>query len=122
MQGRFRSIFLIAFIFLFCACKQNEVRQIPVSDFFKTPEKSFFKISPDGKYISYLKPYKDKQNIYIRSLATGAEQMATNFTDYSVRDYSWTFNNQIVLPRISSRWTSSGSIRLMWLPKGKKPG
>jgi dipeptidyl aminopeptidase/acylaminoacyl peptidase len=96
MQGRFRSIFLIAFIFLFCTCKQNEVRQIPVSDFFKTPEKSFFKISPDGKYISYLKPYKDKQNIYIRLLATGAEQMATNFTDYSVRDYSWTFNNQIV--------------------------
>jgi hypothetical protein len=83
-------------LLLFCACKQNEVRQIPVSDFFKTPEKSFFKISPDGKYISYLKPYKDKQNIYIRSLATGAEQMATNFTDYSVRDYSWTFNNQIV--------------------------
>ncbi|MBD1395484.1 alpha/beta hydrolase family protein [Mucilaginibacter glaciei] len=81
---------------LLCACKQNSVRQIPVSDFFKTPEKSVFKISPDGEYISYLKPYKDKQNIYIQSLATGAEQMATSFEDYSVRDYSWTFNNQLV--------------------------
>jgi dipeptidyl aminopeptidase/acylaminoacyl peptidase len=97
MQARFRSFFFITVILFFCACKQNEVRQIPVSDFFKTPEKSFFKISPDGKYISYLKPYKDKQNIYIKSLVTGAEQMATTFTDYSVRDYTWTFNNQIVL-------------------------
>jgi dipeptidyl aminopeptidase/acylaminoacyl peptidase len=96
MPDRLRSFFFVAVILLFCACKQNEVRQIPVSVFFKTPEKSYFKISPDGKYISYLKPYKDKQNIYIRSLVTGAEQMATTFTDYSVRDYTWTFNNQIV--------------------------
>jgi hypothetical protein len=68
MPGRFRLLF-VAFFALLCACKHNEVRQIPVSDFFKTPEKSFFKISPDGKFVSYLKPYKDKQNIYIKSLA-----------------------------------------------------
>ncbi|AMR30244.1 hypothetical protein A0256_01820 [Mucilaginibacter sp. PAMC 26640] len=91
-----RSFLFIAYIFLLCGCQRNQVRQIPVSDFFKTPEKSFFKISPDGKFVSYLKPYKDKQNIYIKTLATGAEQMATSYTDYSVRDYSWTFNNQIV--------------------------
>ncbi|GGH20654.1 alpha/beta hydrolase family protein [Mucilaginibacter phyllosphaerae] len=96
MPGRLRSFLLITVIVFICACKQNDVRQIPVSDFFKTPEKSFFKISPDGKYISYLKPYKDKQNIYIRSLETGDEHMATSFTDYPVRDYTWTFSNQIV--------------------------
>ncbi|MBL4678179.1 MAG: S9 family peptidase [Mucilaginibacter sp.] len=96
MQGRIRSVFFLVTVLLLCACKRNEVRQIPVNQFFKTPEKSFFKISPDGKYISYLKPYKDKQNIYVRTLASGAEQMATNFTDYSVKDYNWTFNNQIV--------------------------
>jgi dipeptidyl aminopeptidase/acylaminoacyl peptidase len=97
MRGRLKSYCYLVLLMLACACKQGRVRQIPVSDFFKTPEKSFFKISPDGKYISYLKPFKDKQNIYIRSLITGTEQMATNFTDYSVRDYSWTFNDQIIL-------------------------
>ncbi|OOQ59040.1 alpha/beta hydrolase family protein [Mucilaginibacter pedocola] len=95
MPGRFRFVFL-ALIALLCACKPNEAKRIPVSDFFKTPEKTFFKISPDGKFVSYLKPYKDKQNIYIKSLATGAEQMATSYTDYSVKDYSWTYNNQIL--------------------------
>jgi dipeptidyl aminopeptidase/acylaminoacyl peptidase len=96
MQGRFRSVLFFCIIALLSACKPKQVRQIPVSDFFKTPEKSFFKISPDGKYVSYLKPYKDKQNLYIKSLVNNTERMATSFTDYSVRDYSWTFNNQII--------------------------
>lgn len=96
MPYRIRSFLFIAFVSLLCSCKHNEVRQIPISDFFETPEKTLFKISPDGKFVSYLKPYKDKQNIYIKSLATGAEQMATAYTDDPVRDYSWTFNNQIV--------------------------
>jgi dipeptidyl aminopeptidase/acylaminoacyl peptidase len=96
MPGRFRLFLFIACVASLCACTPATVKQIPVSDFFKTPEKSFFKISPDGKFVSYLKPYKDKQNIYIKSLETGNERMATAYTDYSVRDYSWTFNNQIV--------------------------
>ena len=81
---------------IFSGCKKGG-REIPVSDFFKTPEKSFFKISPDGKYVSYLKPYKDKQNLFIQSLSDGKERMATSFTDYSIRnDYTWTYNDQIV--------------------------
>lgn len=96
MPGRLRLFFFIACVASLCACTPAGVKQIPVSDFFKTPEKTFFKISPDGKFVSYLKPYKDKQNIYIKSLVTGNEQMATSYTDYSVRDYTWTFNNQIV--------------------------
>ncbi|WP_419788625.1 alpha/beta hydrolase family protein [Mucilaginibacter sp. SP1R1] len=91
-----RYLLLIAFIITLCSCK-NKVRQIPIIDFFKTPEKSFYKISPDGKYVSYLKPYKDKQNLFIQSLADGKERMATSFDDSSVRgDYFWTFNNQLV--------------------------
>jgi len=84
------------FLPAFFSCNREEQRQIPIRDFFKTPEKSFFKISPDGKYLSYLKPYKDKQNLFIQSLVDGKERMATSFTDNSIRDYFWTFNNQLV--------------------------
>src|SRR3954471_9697340 len=91
-------------IFLFCisipailsSCNQDKVRQIPISDFFKSAEKSFFRISPDGKYVSYLKSYKGRQNIVIQSLEDGKERMAPSFSDYSIRDYSWTYHNQIV--------------------------
>ena len=92
---------MLCFAALF-SCKQEEQRQIPISDFFKTPEKSSFKISPDGKYLSYLKPYKDKKNLVIQSLVDGKERLATSFTDNSVRDYFWTFNNQLVFSKDAS--------------------
>ncbi|MDP9048187.1 MAG: prolyl oligopeptidase family serine peptidase [Bacteroidota bacterium] len=90
----------MVFIFFaigFCACNRQRPGQIPITDFFKTPQKSAFRISPDGKYISYLKPYKDKQNLFIQSLADGKERVATSFTDYSVSNgYFWTYNNKII--------------------------
>jgi dipeptidyl aminopeptidase/acylaminoacyl peptidase len=96
----FKPLRIFLFIFAIanlCACSRQKVREIPIADFFKTPEKIEFKISPDGKYISYLKPYKDKQNLFIQSLSDGKEQLATSFTDYPVRyDYFWTYNDQIV--------------------------
>jgi dipeptidyl aminopeptidase/acylaminoacyl peptidase len=96
MLNRVRILLSFMLLCAFCACKQHEVRQIPISDFFKTPEESTFRLSPDGKYISYLKPYKGKQNLFIKSLADGKEQRATSFTDYSIREYSWTYNDQVV--------------------------
>jgi dipeptidyl aminopeptidase/acylaminoacyl peptidase len=89
-------IFLFVLMAALGACKQH-ARQIAIIDFFKTPEKVAYRISPDGKYLSYLKPFKDKQNIFIQSLADGKVQMATSFADYPVRgDYYWTYNNEIV--------------------------
>jgi dipeptidyl aminopeptidase/acylaminoacyl peptidase len=92
-----RILLFVNVILTICACNRRKANLIPITDFFKTAEESTFKISPDGKYISYLKPYKDKQNLFVKSLADGKEQMATSFTDYPVgRDYFWTYNNKIV--------------------------
>ncbi len=96
MFNRSKLLFFLILIPVFFACNHNEQKLIPISDLFKTPGKSFFKISPDGKYLSYLKPYKDKQNLFIQSIADGKERMATSFTDNSVREYFWTFNDQLV--------------------------
>jgi dipeptidyl aminopeptidase/acylaminoacyl peptidase len=92
-----KSLVLIFLIVAFYSCNENKTAPIPISEFFKTPEKTAFKISPDGKYISYLKKHNKKQNIYIKSLADGKEVMATSFSDFSVRgDYMWTYDNQIL--------------------------
>jgi dipeptidyl aminopeptidase/acylaminoacyl peptidase len=96
MPKHFKILLFIYVITALTTCKQKAA-PIPIIDFFKTPEKVAYRISPDGKYISYLKPYKDKQNLFIQSLANGKAQMATSFTDYSVRgDYFWTYNNKLV--------------------------
>ncbi|HTD98692.1 MAG TPA: prolyl oligopeptidase family serine peptidase [Mucilaginibacter sp.] len=97
MLNRLRVLLFVFVTSVLYSCKQDQVRQIPISDFFKNAQESFFRISPDGKYVSYLKSYQGRQNLFIKSLADGKERMATSFTDYSVRDYSWTYSGQIVL-------------------------
>ncbi|CAM3770663.1 S9 family peptidase [Mucilaginibacter galii] len=96
MLNRFKFLLFITLLTSIFSCGEHEHGQIPIREFFKTPEKSFFKISPDGKYLSYLRPYKDKQNLFVQSLADGKERMATSFTENAVRDYFWTYNNQLV--------------------------
>jgi len=87
---------ICAVVVAFNSCFNSGVRKIPVISFFKTPEKIAFHISPNGKYISYLKLYRDKLNIYIQSVADGKESRATSFADYPVKDYFWTLNNELV--------------------------
>ncbi|HVW14872.1 MAG TPA: prolyl oligopeptidase family serine peptidase [Mucilaginibacter sp.] len=96
MPYRFRAIFFLAVAFAFFACRHRSVREIPITNFFKTPEESLFRVSPDGKFISYLKAYGGRQNVFIRSFSDTTARRATSFTDYSVREYSWTYHNQIV--------------------------
>lgn len=97
MFKRFRTLFIIIIVgTLHWSCGDEHATIIPINDFFKTPEKSFFKISPDGKYVAYLKSYNKRQNLFIRSLADGKERAGTTFDNYAVHDYFWTFNNQII--------------------------
>ncbi|RKR81441.1 dipeptidyl aminopeptidase/acylaminoacyl peptidase [Mucilaginibacter gracilis] len=99
MLNSFKHLFLIALIIGVCSCNNKSAKQIPIGDFFNLPDKGNFHISPDGKYISYLKRVNGKQNIYVQTLADGKERMTTSFVDYPVRDYFWTFNNQIILTK-----------------------
>nr|WP_294792544.1 prolyl oligopeptidase family serine peptidase [uncultured Mucilaginibacter sp.] len=95
MMRSWKLLFLFYLIIAFAGCKDKKA-DIPVSDFFTSPEKNNFKISPDGKYVAYLKLYKDKQNIFIKSLDNEKEVRATSFSDFTIRDFSWTYDNQIV--------------------------
>ncbi|MGI4021300.1 MAG: prolyl oligopeptidase family serine peptidase [Janthinobacterium lividum] len=88
-------LFLGVVTVVFNSC-YNGVRKIPITSFFKTPEKSAFHISPDGKYISYLKLYQNKLNIYVQNIADGKESRITSFADYPVKDYFWNLNNELV--------------------------
>lgn len=91
------NIFLLFLLAVsFNACKDKKANDIPVGDFFNAPEKSNFKISPDGAYVAFLKLHQQKQNIFIRSLKDNDERRATSFSDFNIRDFFWTFDNQII--------------------------
>ena len=72
--------------------------KIPLEDFFKNPEKSSFKISPNGSFIAYMKPWEDgnrMMNIYVKSMDSNDELRITNASERSIYGFFWLSNNRI---------------------------
>ncbi|SEH33774.1 S9 family peptidase [Chryseobacterium culicis] len=61
-----------------------------VEDYFARPKASAFKISPDGKYLSYKEKDQEKKNhVYVKDLATGKISKAIVEKDDLIRNYGW---------------------------------
>lgn len=69
--------------------KPAQVRQIPVEDFFKNPEKARYQISPDGKYFSFMAPYQKRMNIFVQEIGKDNAVRLTSETDRDISDYFW---------------------------------
>ncbi len=73
---------------------------IPLRDFFKNPEASNYQISPDGKWISFLKPYEHRMNVFVKENKEGAEEKRlTSSTDRDIPNYFWKGNNYVIYTR-----------------------
>ena len=70
MIGFKKYFFFILLLFAFACQRQKETRTIPVDDFFKSQNKVAYRLSPDGKNLSYLKLKGADRNIYIEDLKT----------------------------------------------------
>ncbi len=64
-------------------------RPIPVRDFFRNPEKAGFDLSEDGKYLSWLAPYQNRLNVFVRPLAGGRARRVTRETARDLAGYFW---------------------------------
>ncbi len=71
-------------------------KTIPLKDFFKNPKKTGYQISPDGKYISYLGPYKTRMNIYVKPIAAEKAVRITSVTDRDLGGYFWKSASRLV--------------------------
>ncbi|MEI6883998.1 MAG: S9 family peptidase [Bacteroidota bacterium] len=69
--------------------KPAQVRQIPLEDFFKNPEKSRYQISPDGKYFSFMAPYQKRMNIFVQEIGKDSAMRLTSETDRDISNYFW---------------------------------
>ncbi len=80
-------------------CKSNkpaQVRQIPLEDFFKNPEKTRFQISPDGKYVSYMAPYEKRMNIFVQEVGKDSAVRLTSEKDRDISSYFWKNPSRLV--------------------------
>ena len=73
-------------------------RQIPLEDFFRNSERTGYQLSPDGSYISYMAPYKDRLNVFVRRVDDTDEHALriTNETERSVAGYMWADNQRLL--------------------------
>jgi dipeptidyl aminopeptidase/acylaminoacyl peptidase len=76
--------------------------QPPIIDrelFFGNPEISGSQISPDGQFISFLKPYKDTRNIWVKRTSEpfSAARLITNDTKRPVTSYFWSRDGKYIL-------------------------
>ncbi len=62
---------------------------IPVRDFFRNPERSGFALSQDGRYLSWLAPYRSRLNVFVRPLAGGRARRVTSETARDLDSYFW---------------------------------
>lgn len=63
--------------------------RVDMKDLFKNPEKASFRISPDGKYISYRAPWKNRMNIFVQARGSSDAVQVTRDTIRDVGGYFW---------------------------------
>jgi hypothetical protein len=72
MNNSWLYLALMAILIWVAACgrpaapPEGQVRLIPMEDFFRNPEKTDFKISPDGQYLAYLAPWERRLNVHVQ--------------------------------------------------------
>lgn len=91
-----KYVWLILVVFLFACNEAGKVAIIPVNDFFKSQDRATYRISPDGKSLSYLKLQDKKQNLFVEDIATGNVMRLTQLHEKNISFYSWVSNNELI--------------------------
>jgi dipeptidyl aminopeptidase/acylaminoacyl peptidase len=89
-----RSAFLVAFVFLSaCTTAANQPRLIAREILFGNPERSNPQISPDGKYLAYLRPDRDNvMQLWVRTLYGKDDKRLTDEKKRGVLHYTWLYD------------------------------
>ncbi len=79
--------------------KPVAVREIPLEDFFKNPEKARYQISPDGKYFSFMAPWEKRMNIFVQEIGKDSAVRLTSEKDRDIANYFWKNPTRILFLR-----------------------
>ncbi|MET0344775.1 MAG: S9 family peptidase, partial [Casimicrobiaceae bacterium] len=75
----------------------QDASSIPMRDFFRNPERAYFRISSDGKTLSFMQPWERRMNIYVQPVGSKAEPVRiTSEKDRDIPNYFWKGPNRVV--------------------------
>ena len=70
---------------------------IPMRDFFRNPDRAFYRISGDGKTLSFMQPWERRMNIFVQPVGSAQEpRRITAEKDRDITDYFWKGANRVV--------------------------
>ncbi|QDT69533.1 Prolyl tripeptidyl peptidase precursor [Planctomycetes bacterium MalM25] len=77
---------------------KNETPLIPREVLFGNPDRAQARLSPDGKWLSYLKPVEGVLNVWVGpSDDPSAAKPVTDDTFRGIRSHSWTYNSRYLV-------------------------
>ncbi len=95
---RVTKILLFSLLIIFVGCQKQgyETEIIPIQDFFKNPKNTQFQLSPDGKNLAYLKPWKNRLNLFVKNLSSDVERQITEEAKQDIHEVFWVSNSKII--------------------------
>ncbi|MBV8813826.1 MAG: S9 family peptidase [Verrucomicrobia bacterium] len=74
---------------------------IPLRDFFRNPETTYYQVSPSGEYLAFLRPHENRLNVWVQPRKGGDPQRVTNVTDRDIAGYFWKTDQYVLFIRDS---------------------
>ena len=108
MKKLFKSALCLALLAVSLGAQNND-KKAPASSgmpplidrelIFGNPEIAGAQLSPNGKYIAFLKPWKDTRNVYVKSVDEpfSAARLLTTETKRPVAGYFWSWDTKYIL-------------------------
>jgi dipeptidyl aminopeptidase/acylaminoacyl peptidase len=77
--------------------QSGQGKLIPMKDFFRNSERESYQLSPDGNYISFMAPYKNRMNIFVQKMGDkkSTPVRLTSLEDRDIAGYLWANNGRI---------------------------
>jgi len=79
------------------------LKRYELRDFFSKPERSFFRLSPDGKTLGFMQPYERRENIFVVPLSSDGKtpdfskaRRLTAETERDIASFFWKGNDHIL--------------------------
>lgn len=100
---KFWSLLSCILIFSSMALSENKTAGLPPlidrDIIFGNPEIAGAQLSPDGRFIAFLKPWKDTRNIYVKGVKEpfSAARLMTTETKRPVAGYLWTQDSKFIV-------------------------
>lgn len=83
-------------MFMSCQTGNKKAPSIPLEDFFRNPEKTAFRISPNGEYFSYLAPWENRLNVFVQKVGADSAVRITSETARDIAGYLWKGNDRVL--------------------------